>query len=52
MPQMSPLSWLNLFMFFFMVFFMFNIMIFFSFNYKPIKSSNQNIVTKKLNWKW
>nr|AIS38206.1 ATP synthase F0 subunit 8 [Teslasena femoralis] len=50
MPQMAPLSWLNLFMFFVMVFIMMNALNYFSFSYHPMKK----ILLKKktINWKW
>nr|YP_010596320.1 ATP synthase F0 subunit 8 [Sthenias yunnanus]WAJ61222.1 ATP synthase subunit 8 [Sthenias yunnanus] len=51
MPQMAPLSWLILFLFFIMIFMIFNIKNFYMFNYLPKSSiSNKNIVT--YNWKW
>nr|YP_010010508.1 ATP synthase F0 subunit 8 [Callosobruchus maculatus]YP_010876294.1 ATP synthase F0 subunit 8 [Bruchus pisorum]QOH99476.1 ATP synthase F0 subunit 8 [Callosobruchus maculatus]WHE17345.1 ATP synthase F0 subunit 8 [Bruchus pisorum] len=51
MPQMAPLNWLTLMIFFIMIFFMFNIMNFFSFSY-PIKKSKLQKKTIKFNWKW
>nr|YP_010538749.1 ATP synthase F0 subunit 8 [Pristolycus diversecostatus]UYE92360.1 ATP synthase F0 subunit 8 [Pristolycus diversecostatus] len=51
MPQMAPLSWLNLFMFFIMVFMMFNMMNYFSLMYKN-KSLNQQKTKKTFLWKW
>nr|ALO76851.1 ATP synthase F0 subunit 8 [Timarcha goettingensis] len=51
MPQMMPLNWLILFIYFIMVFLMFNILNFYSFIYK-IKLSD-NLKNKiKFNWKW
>nr|UYO78885.1 ATP synthase F0 subunit 8 [Pygoluciola sp. 1 XHF-2022a] len=51
MPQMAPLSWLNLFIYFIVVFMMFNTMNYFSFMYKNTnykkKSSKKYIL-----WKW
>nr|WRO44990.1 ATP synthase F0 subunit 8 [Asiopodabrus sp. 'cheni'] len=53
MPQMAPLSWLNLFIFFITVFLIFNSLNYFyfnkSFNSKS-KSINKNNI--KTNWKW
>nr|YP_009443415.1 ATP synthase F0 subunit 8 [Pteroptyx maipo]ATR80199.1 ATP synthase F0 subunit 8 [Pteroptyx maipo] len=51
MPQMAPLSWLNLFIFFIIVFLMFNIMNYFSLIYKNniIKKNNEK---KNIMWKW
>nr|QEJ81491.1 ATP synthase F0 subunit 8 [Luciola sp. FM23] len=51
MPQMAPLSWLNLFMFFIMIFMMFNLMNYFSFMYKS-KELEQKKNTKLYTWKW
>nr|UYC28885.1 ATP synthase F0 subunit 8 [Medeopteryx sp.] len=51
MPQMAPLSWLNLFMFFITIFMLFNIMNYFSLTYKNNnikKENNKKIIT----WKW
>nr|QWZ46365.1 ATP synthase F0 subunit 8 [Pelecyphorus foveolatus] len=52
MPQMAPLNWLTLMMFFITVFMMFNMMNYYSFNYsmKPKKSSTIKKFTA--NWKW
>nr|AVN68056.1 ATP synthase F0 subunit 8 [Polyzosteria viridissima] len=52
MPQMMPLSWLSLFMFFSIIFMLFN-----SFNYFshiPIKSmiESKKINIKVSSWKW
>nr|YP_010988552.1 ATP synthase F0 subunit 8 [Medeopteryx isaanensis]WOR80696.1 ATP synthase F0 subunit 8 [Medeopteryx isaanensis] len=51
MPQMAPLSWLNLFIYFIIIFMMFNIMNYFSLIY------NNNIIKKNMEkktimWKW
>nr|QUE43147.1 ATP8 [Luciola singapura] len=51
MPQMAPLSWLNLFMFFIMIFMMFNMMNYFSFIYKS-KNTEQKKNNKHFIWKW
>nr|ALO77336.1 ATP synthase F0 subunit 8 [Chirotenon longimanus] len=51
MPQMAPLNWLSLFMFFIVIFFIFNIYNFYSFLPTPPKK----IIKKKstsINWKW
>nr|ARH54198.1 ATP synthase F0 subunit 8 [Coleoptera sp. 2 AH-2016] len=51
MPQMSPLGWLTLMMFFSIMFMMFNIMNFFYTEYslKPkISKMNKTFI----NWKW
>nr|YP_009731710.1 ATP synthase F0 subunit 8 [Carpophilus dimidiatus]QHR79658.1 ATP synthase F0 subunit 8 [Carpophilus dimidiatus] len=51
MPQMAPLSWLLLFIYFIIIFFMFNVLNYFSFLYKikTFKSKKQPI---KFSWKW
>nr|WRO44731.1 ATP synthase F0 subunit 8 [Falsopodabrus tridentatus] len=53
MPQMAPLSWLNLFIFFIMVFLIFNSLNYFYFN-KSFLIQKQNIKTlkNKITWKW
>nr|ALO76581.1 ATP synthase F0 subunit 8 [Paromalus flavicornis] len=51
MPQMAPLSWLNLFIMFIFIYLMFNSINYFSFNYTPKKISTVKKLTK-LNWKW
>nr|QIV24747.1 ATP synthase F0 subunit 8 [Toxeutes arcuatus] len=51
MPQMAPLNWLTLFIFFVLVFLILNSVNFFSFSYTikkiPIKSEKF-----QFNWKW
>nr|YP_010538723.1 ATP synthase F0 subunit 8 [Emarginoptyx trilucida]UYE92334.1 ATP synthase F0 subunit 8 [Emarginoptyx trilucida] len=51
MPQMAPLSWLNLFIFFMVIYMLFNIMNYFTliYNNKNIKKENMN---KNILWKW
>nr|AYR05151.1 ATP synthase F0 subunit 8 [Macratriinae sp. 2 ACP-2013] len=51
MPQMAPLNWLTLMIFFIILFLMFNVQNFYSFNYKNEKTSTKQ---KKIifNWKW
>nr|ATN23481.1 ATP synthase F0 subunit 8 [Bruchus sp. EMHAU-15071302] len=51
MPQMAPLNWLTLMIFFTMIFLMFNSLNFFTFNYEVKKMTS---FKKKLtyNWKW
>nr|YP_008757559.1 ATP synthase F0 subunit 8 [Batocera lineolata]AEV21654.1 ATP synthase F0 subunit 8 [Batocera lineolata]ATN28875.1 ATP synthase F0 subunit 8 [Batocera lineolata] len=51
MPQMSPISWLTLFIFFLMIFFIFNIMNYYIFNYN-IKIQQKNKKLTLFNWKW
>nr|WRO44822.1 ATP synthase F0 subunit 8 [Podabrus annulatus] len=53
MPQMAPLSWLNLFIFFITVFLIFNSLNYFYFN-KSFNSQNKKSIKNnfKNNWKW
>nr|WPN89794.1 ATP synthase F0 subunit 8 [Fenusa sp. 1 GYN-2023a] len=54
MPQMYPLSWLNLYIFFISIFIFFIIMNFYIY-YKPLNNilmKNNLIKTKKINWMW
>nr|AML26297.1 ATP synthase F0 subunit 8 [Hydrophilidae sp. BMNH 1274334] len=51
MPQMAPINWLTLFIFFIMIFLMFNSMNYFSFLYS-IKNKKFTIKKKLMNWKW
>nr|WOR80774.1 ATP synthase F0 subunit 8 [Pygoluciola sp.] len=51
MPQMAPLSWLNLFIFFIMIFMLFNTMNYFSFMYKNL-NLNKKKIKKIILWKW
>nr|YP_009024415.1 ATP synthase F0 subunit 8 [Massicus raddei]AGO01997.1 ATP synthase F0 subunit 8 [Massicus raddei] len=51
MPQMAPLNWLTLYIFFFMIFMLFNMINYYSFFYTVKK----DLIKKKstsLNWKW
>nr|APX40905.1 ATP synthase F0 subunit 8 [Plateumaris sericea] len=51
MPQMSPLNWMMLFIYFLLIFMIFNIM-----NYYKTKMFNKKIniikYPMKINWKW
>nr|YP_009528968.1 ATP synthase F0 subunit 8 [Ophraella communa]AST14955.1 ATP synthase F0 subunit 8 [Ophraella communa] len=51
MPQMMPLYWLNLMMFFILVFFLFNNQNYYNlmYNFKLQKKTN---LTLNFNWKW
>nr|QWB85873.1 ATP synthase F0 subunit 8 [Purpuricenus lituratus] len=51
MPQMAPMNWLTLFIYFSAVFLMFNMMNYFSF-LQPIKSSKKMKKKTSFNWKW
>nr|AXS65683.1 ATP synthase F0 subunit 8 [Staphylinoidea sp. 11 KM-2017] len=51
MPQMAPLNWLSLFLYFIFIFMLFNTLNYYSFQYSPIKTFTSK-KTFKLNWKW
>nr|YP_009251315.1 ATP synthase F0 subunit 8 [Hapsodrilus ignifer]AIQ80112.1 ATP synthase F0 subunit 8 [Hapsodrilus ignifer] len=51
MPQMAPLSWLNLFISFVMMFMIMSTLNYFSFNYDNFYKITSK-KTHKLNWKW
>nr|ARH53769.1 ATP synthase F0 subunit 8 [Cercyon borealis] len=51
MPQMAPINWLFLFIFFIGIFMLFNSMNYFSFKY-PIKSYQFKSKKTLMNWKW
>nr|WGL40360.1 ATP synthase F0 subunit 8 [Hylurgus micklitzi] len=51
MPQMSPMMWLNMYMYFSILFFITIMIIYFSFNYIPSQKFTQ-LTFKSLNWKW
>nr|ARH54120.1 ATP synthase F0 subunit 8 [Brachyta interrogationis] len=51
MPQMAPLNWLTLFLFFIIIFLIFNSLNYFIFLYKiKSKISSKNKIL--FNWKW
>nr|UFZ13958.1 ATP synthase F0 subunit 8 [Taeniochauliodes natalensis] len=52
MPQMSPMNWLMLFLFFSMMLIMFNIMNYYLINPLSMKYSIKNFKMNSLNWKW
>nr|ACI29355.1 ATP synthase F0 subunit 8 [Myrmeleon immaculatus] len=52
MPQMSPLSWWMLFIYFIMLLIMFSIVNYYIFCYPPQKVESTSIITKSMNWKW
>nr|YP_009409206.1 ATP synthase F0 subunit 8 [Archichauliodes deceptor]AOX48539.1 ATP synthase F0 subunit 8 [Archichauliodes deceptor] len=52
MPQMSPLNWLILFLFFSMIFIIFNILNYFILNYSNPSMTEKSFSFKPLNWKW
>nr|AVN67541.1 ATP synthase F0 subunit 8 [Pycnoscelus surinamensis] len=51
MPQMMPLSWLTLYIFFIMMLMMFSFTNYYSFIPLP-SSTKKTISIKTLNWKW
>nr|AML26382.1 ATP synthase F0 subunit 8 [Staphylinidae sp. BMNH 1274633] len=51
MPQMAPMSWLNLFIYFIIIFFIFNSLNYFCFLYQP-KTLTFSSKSHKINWKW
>nr|AFQ62244.1 ATP synthase F0 subunit 8 [Osphya bipunctata] len=51
MPQMAPMNWLSLMIFFIIIFFMFNSLNYFSLIYKP-KSTKFSSKKIQLFWKW
>nr|YP_010946521.1 ATP synthase F0 subunit 8 [Pseudothyrsocera sinensis]WGO57239.1 ATP synthase F0 subunit 8 [Pseudothyrsocera sinensis] len=52
MPQMMPLSWLSLYIFFSLMLLMFAFMNYYSHIPKPNSSEKKNINIKMMNWKW
>nr|YP_009406982.1 ATP synthase F0 subunit 8 [Typhlatya monae]ASA39518.1 ATP synthase F0 subunit 8 [Typhlatya monae] len=52
MPQMAPLLWLNLFIFFSFTFLVFFVLNYFIPPYKKIDPMIAYSQHKKLNWKW
>nr|APX39355.1 ATP synthase F0 subunit 8 [Psylliodes thlaspis]APX39865.1 ATP synthase F0 subunit 8 [Psylliodes cupreus]WNU00262.1 ATP synthase subunit 8 [Psylliodes crambicola] len=51
MPQMMPLNWISLMLFFTLIFYFFNNLNFFSFLYNK-KKTDFKLKSYKLNWKW
>nr|UAV89242.1 ATP synthase F0 subunit 8 [Trithemis aurora] len=53
MPQMAPMSWIMLFMFFSIMLIMINVLNYYSFNSTfKISGSSKNLEVKTNNWKW
>nr|UBU96219.1 ATP synthase F0 subunit 8 [Epicauta hirticornis] len=52
MPQMAPLNWLSLLIFFITIFMLINSMNFYSFLYKYPESCELQKSLVKTNWKW
>nr|AYR05187.1 ATP synthase F0 subunit 8 [Coleoptera sp. ACP-2013] len=51
MPQMAPLNWLILFMYFILMFYLFNTLNYFAFLTSP-KKENLFFSKKNISWKW
>nr|QJF72902.1 ATP synthase F0 subunit 8 [Nephus voeltzkowi]QJF72928.1 ATP synthase F0 subunit 8 [Nephus voeltzkowi] len=51
MPQMMPLNWMMLFLYFLLIFYLFNINLYFNNNIKK-KDIPSKKYKFKLNWKW
>nr|AVN67361.1 ATP synthase F0 subunit 8 [Byrsotria sp. B018] len=51
MPQMMPLSWLSMYMFFIITLMLFSLINYFSFIINPLPSS-KIIKIESLSWKW
>nr|AVN67446.1 ATP synthase F0 subunit 8 [Gyna caffrorum] len=51
MPQMMPLNWLTLYMFFIIILIMFSFINYFSLISTP-SSMKKNIKISSMNWKW
>nr|YP_009532913.1 ATP synthase F0 subunit 8 [Mantispa japonica]AYG51249.1 ATP synthase F0 subunit 8 [Mantispa japonica] len=52
MPQMSPLSWWMLFIYFIIMLLMFNMMNYYITMYISPQSSSIKMSKKSMNWKW
>nr|QXG82649.1 ATP synthase F0 subunit 8 [Orthomus sp. BMNH 1042407] len=53
MPQMAPMNWLSLYIFFTMIFLMFNFLNYYLFLIKNnLIIKTNNYMNKILNWKW
>nr|UDF83746.1 ATP synthase F0 subunit 8 [Trichopsidea sp.] len=54
MPQMAPMSWLSLFIYFSIIFFLFSNMNYFSFlpTSNKLKKEEKELKTNSMNWKW
>nr|QJX65649.1 ATP synthase F0 subunit 8 [Amorophaga japonica] len=54
MPQMMPMNWIMLILFFMIIFYLFNIMNYYNFKIinKSIMKNNKNFFKTNLIWKW
>nr|UFZ13232.1 ATP synthase F0 subunit 8 [Orohermes crepusculus] len=52
MPQMAPINWLILFVFFSCMLIIFNIFNYFIINPDPLKNNSTPMIVKSMTWKW
>nr|AOY39685.1 ATP synthase F0 subunit 8 [Scolytinae sp. BMNH 1040146] len=52
MPQMAPLSWTPLFIYFSFLYLFIMVMNYYLFNYYTSMQKISNLITMKINWKW
>nr|QRW36413.1 ATP synthase F0 subunit 8 [Sanfilippodytes vilis] len=52
MPQMAPMNWLILYIFFSIIFIMFNFINYYMFISESKLNNINKIMLKSLNWKW
>nr|YP_010248181.1 ATP synthase F0 subunit 8 [Gonodactylus smithii]YP_337839.1 ATP synthase F0 subunit 8 [Gonodactylus chiragra]ABA18051.1 ATP synthase F0 subunit 8 [Gonodactylus chiragra]QTK16222.1 ATP synthase F0 subunit 8 [Gonodactylus smithii]UEV86992.1 ATP synthase F0 subunit 8 [Gonodactylellus affinis] len=52
MPQMSPLLWLNLYVFFFLIFMLFVMMNYFTYTPSMKEQETLKYEPHQMNWKW
>nr|YP_008081142.1 ATP synthase F0 subunit 8 [Thyridosmylus langii]AGH27219.1 ATP synthase F0 subunit 8 [Thyridosmylus langii] len=52
MPQMAPISWLTLFLYFSMIFLLFNCLNYFIISHKAPMSESKMFSSNSLVWKW
>nr|BAJ24572.1 ATP synthase F0 subunit 8 [Sipyloidea sipylus] len=52
MPQMMPMSWMILYMFFILLMMLFMTKMYFYKKTMKEENMNKNMITKQINWKW
>nr|YP_010586254.1 ATP synthase F0 subunit 8 [Hydromanicus melli]UZZ44016.1 ATP synthase F0 subunit 8 [Hydromanicus melli] len=52
MPQMMPLNWLILMIFFTSIFLLVYLTLYFNYSFQPKKSFSQKSLNNQFNWKW
>nr|YP_009967175.1 ATP synthase FO subunit 8 [Chalcidica minea]APO08593.1 ATP synthase FO subunit 8 [Chalcidica minea] len=53
MPQMMPINWIFMLLFFILIFFLFNIMNYYIFTFNNMNNSIKKMIKiKNFNWKW